>query len=310
MVVRDLKQKIDYLIACVRDGHRLHAGGSGAARTKTLSRVKIGELLNDTALASAIGSNAQALSHAKAGRRHLQEYSITRLCELFGLDQASFVSSSFEAFRQEVEASAGDAKGLAAWHALVRDAPGEACSIVLDDPYPQTSAAGFARVRYADPGSDHARLHELTRVPLGAPFWFIAHSPPDRSGKAAWAGWRILLFNHELRSGGFSCLVPRFGTAFGFAEPTFPSGNFPLRFPRFSNLRHRNVRDLGQFEIVLVAAAGGVPAGIEKRFADEGAQDAVIAPTLTDLASWLHARIEGGSAAIAKAAYQVVPAGN
>lgn len=190
----------------------------------------------------------------------------------------------------------------AAWRKLVA-AGSDQLAILTADPWPDKKHAvarrgmDFAIASRDDP--DDA----LPEILQGVPFW-IRLTSPHRGIRRVWAGWHLLLFNHDEARDTFRALLPREKNEAADWTAIYPDARH-LDLPRSAVLRHP-ATDLGHFAIVAVLTDEPAPRGQVGPLMKETAHGSVIEATLEELTSWIEPRIGMRRAAVARARYRVV----
>lgn len=250
--------------------------------------------------AEALNVTSSTVTRWKNDEVRMPLYAVSEICRICDADEEAFKEIGIGAFKDLCRARAQPARHLGDWRATLRHETLGNGRILLRDPL----GASADTPRYASMMAGHHA--DIPRVHAGAAFWMEFSSPPARNGGPLWAGWHVMLFNHDVKLQGFKCMLPTYGRHAAFATVAFPAKG-RLLLPRGPVLAHPS-DERGEFEMVLIASKEPVPEPIVDALSAEAAQGPAIEEILRLLAEWLDQRLPRSTAGVAKAPYRVVAA--
>lgn len=233
---------------------------------------------------------------------------LARICRIFAIQAADFRGTDYATFvdicegRAPSTATPAHPAPSAGWRKLVAAASGQLAILTADPWSDERQAAARRGLDFAIASRDDPD-DALPEVLQGIPFW-IRLTSPHRGARRIWAGWHLLLFNHDIARDIFRALLPRETNEAADWSTVYPDTRH-LDLPRSAVLRHP-ASDLGPFAIVAVLTDEAAPRRQLGALMKETAQGPVIEATLDDLAAWIEQRIGMRRAAVARARYRVV----
>jgi DNA-binding transcriptional regulator YdaS (Cro superfamily) len=291
-VFPDQKKKIDYLVWIRQDRRPRDPTRRGYALGER-SRI----VSNQATLAAALGVSESDISRWKGGVKTISPAQLAEICRIFAIDSDAFQTLPYEEFCKHCE-RVGVRSVTSDWRSLVRGASEDHARILLRHPRDSW------RLRYAELVAEPGMSQPVPKVTVETPFWIELSSPNGPNGRPLWAAWHLLLFNHEVRTQMFKCLLPAYEKHSAFGEAIFPSAAVFV-LPREPRLWHRR-GDLGRYEMVIVAAQERLPERLRNALAREQAQGLAIENLLEQVAEWIQSRAPNWIS-MAKAAYDVIP---
>lgn len=256
-------------------------------------------------LALLLGVDPARVTGWRNGKKRIGSTALAIICELYGVDEASFRADPYEVFVLKCtgrwDALAGMSGLSLAWRRHIDRADDCQITLVTDDPFrPPQRPRSRLRHPVLSPRGSGPRHLEVARK---APFWIGLASPDDEEANPVWRGWHILLFSHDCSSDSFRCLLSGRQDE-DVAIRTYPDDGVAF-LPSRPLLRHE-APDLGIFEIIAILTRIPVPAELLERLSEEEAHGMRAEPCLDVLAHWLTLVEDERGVAIRRIRYQVV----
>lgn len=300
-MIPDQGKKIRYLVK-TRGDQRSAANNKRLALGETVTRngafYPSPIVTNQAQLAEALAVNGSTVTRWVKEELSIPGPCVKEICRIFKIDEHVFREQDLEALKKFC--STGAVRFPLDWRGTFLGKIDVRGSIMLSDPF----SGQIDRTRYAGIAEDGKDEPAMTEVPAGAPFWMDFVSPHGRDGKPLWAGWPMLLFNHDVRVHGFKCFLPAYRTHDAFKLETFPAKG-SLILPRKPVLKHP-VEDVGEFEMILIVSQETFSSDITDLLSDKTAHGALLDAALQRLADWIGDRVRRGAADMGKACYRVV----